>query len=228
MFDIAIIGLGPAGLEASRAALNKGLSVVAFEENELGGTCLNVGCVPTKSILHCAKTYADFKKASNLGLNCDTLPTLDWQKIIQRKDDIVSKFTKLLNSTLSKKLTLVKAHSELVLDNGILKIKAQNELYEAKNIIIATGSKPIELPNLAFDNKLILNSDDILALHTLPKSITIVGSGAIGSEWALILSMFGVEVKLVEKAPSLAPSFDIDIQKRIDRIFKQKIGRAHV
>lgn len=220
MYDLAIIGLGPAGLEAANIAIKNGLKVIAFEKNELGGTCLNVGCIPTKAILHCAGAYNEIKNCSNLGLCLNENPTFDWQKILNRKTNIVSKFTKTLNMLLSKKMTLIKADAEVVINDTDIEICAEDNFYQAKNILIATGSKPKELPQMKFDSKFILSSDDMYNLDKLPKSIAIVGSGAIGLEWAMILSNFDVEVTIIEKAPVLAPTFDVDIQKRLERILK--------
>ena len=100
MYDLAVIGLGPAGLEAVEVAVKNNLKVVAFEEKELGGTCLNVGCIPTKSLIHCAKLFNEISNASKLGINVAELPDFNFSKMLERKDDIVSKFTKTLNSSL--------------------------------------------------------------------------------------------------------------------------------
>ena len=220
MYDLAVIGLGPAGLEAIKVALKNDLKVVAFEDKELGGTCLNVGCVPTKAILHTAEILHCLKDSSKIGIDFFAKPTCNWANILDRKMDIVSKFTKTLNSSLPKKITLVKAKAELVLTDDEIQIVADDNIYEAKNIILATGSSPIELPNLKFDHKFIVSSDDVFKLEKLPKRVAIVGSGAIGLEWAKIFSEFDVETTLIEKAPSLAPAMDIDIQKRVERILK--------
>ncbi|MBQ4647191.1 MAG: NAD(P)/FAD-dependent oxidoreductase [Candidatus Gastranaerophilales bacterium] len=221
MYDLAVIGLGPAGLEAIQIATKNGLNVIAFEKNELGGTCLNVGCVPTKSILHASQLFSEISKCSKLGLNIFSAPGYNWQGILDRKIEIVNKFNKLLNMTISKKVKLVKAEAELFINYDNLEIYADDNVYQAKNIIVATGSEAIELPGLPFDGSFVINSDDLFKMYDLPKKIAIIGSGAIGLEWAKILSDFGVEVKLVEKAPVLAPVLDIDLQKRVERILKQ-------
>lgn len=219
MYDLAVIGLGPAGIEACQSAIENNLKVIAFEENRVGGTCLNVGCIPTKAILHSANIYKEIKNSKKTGLTCQNLE-FDWQEIIERKNNIVSKFNSAILQNLSKKIEIVNQKAELVIINDEILISAQDNIYEAKNIIIATGSKAKELKGLEFDHINILDSDDILELKTLPKSIAIVGSGAIGLEWGMILSTFGVEVTIIEKMDALAPAFDLDIQKRIERILK--------
>ena len=219
MFDLAVIGLGPAGLEVVDIAIRNGLKVVAFEECKLGGTCLNQGCIPTKSILHNAKLYSNINNASKFGFN-DIKADFSWQKILDRKDAIISKFNKALELALSKKITLINSKAELKYVDSNVQIISNNITYQAKNIIIATGSQPVEVKGLEFDHQFILNSDDMFKLSNLPQSIAIVGSGAIGLEWAKILSDFGVCVKLIEKASNLAPAMDVDIQKRVERILK--------
>ncbi|MBR3605945.1 MAG: NAD(P)/FAD-dependent oxidoreductase, partial [Candidatus Gastranaerophilales bacterium] len=220
MYDLAVIGLGPAGLEAVSIALKNNLKVVAFEKEELGGTCLNVGCIPTKTILHTSQLFKEINNSSNVGISLFSAADYNWQSILDRKTEIVNKFTKILNSQLSKNITLIKAEAQLNIDYDEVEIIANNETYKAKNVIVATGSKPIELPGLPYDGKFVINSDDFYKMQTLPKRITIVGSGAIGLEWAKILSDLNVEVKLVEKAPAIAPLLDVELQKRAERLLK--------
>lgn len=219
MFDIAIIGIGPAGLKAIELGLKNNLKIIAFEKQEVGGTCLNLGCIPTKSIVHCANLFKEMNSCSKVGLNAKEI-NFNWQEILNRKSNIISKFTKPLRQNLSKNITLINANAQIKIENGKPLIIANNQTFEAKNIIIATGTRPFELPNLKYDNDFIINSDDIFNLETLPNKITIVGSGAIGLEWANILSNFNVDVTILEKEENLSPASDIDIQKRIERILK--------
>ena len=221
MFDLAVVGLGPGGMEAVRIALKNNLSVIAFEKANIGGCCLNVGCIPTKAILHSAKTYLGTKKFDKIGLKLNGEIGFDWNKILDRKDEIVNKFKKASENALSKSMTLVKSEAELIVENGEVKIKADSSTYSAKNIIVSTGSIPRELPDLKFDGQSILSSDDLYNLKKLPKSLAIIGSGAIGIEWGFIMSAFGVETTIIEKMPSLCPSMDLEISKRIERILKQ-------
>lgn len=224
-FDLGIIGGGPAGYTAAFQARSKGLSVVLFEKDKVGGVCLNRGCIPTKAILHSAELYEEMKSATELGITAENL-SFDYSKVVERKDKIVEKLRKSLELSLKNSgIVVVNAEAKIpshTMKNGENQVFANEEIYECKKIITATGSKPRDFDGLRFDHKFILSSDDILNLKTLPKSIVIIGSGAIGIEWARILSAFDVEVTIVEMADHLLPLADIEVSKRVERIFKSK------
>lgn len=224
-FDLGIIGGGPAGYTAAFQARSKGLSVVLFEKDKVGGVCLNRGCIPTKAILHAAELYEEMKSATELGITAENL-SFDYSKVVERKDKIVEKLRKSLELSLKNSgVVVVNAEAKIpshTMKNGENQVFANEEIYECKKIITATGSKPRDFDGLRFDHKFILSSDDILNLKTLPKSIVIIGSGAIGIEWARILSAFDVEVTIVEMADHLLPLADIEVSKRVERIFKSK------
>lgn len=224
-FDLGIIGGGPAGYTAAFQARSKGLSVVLFEKDKVGGVCLNRGCIPTKAILHSAELYEEMKSATELGITAENL-SFDYSKVVERKDKIVEKLRKSLELSLKNSgVVVVNAEAKIpshTMKNGENQVFANEEIYECKKIITATGSKPRDFDGLRFDHKFILSSDDILNLKTLPKSIVIIGSGAIGIEWARILSAFDVEVIIVEMADHLLPLADIEVSKRVERIFKSK------
>lgn len=224
-FDLGIIGGGPAGYTAAFQARSKGLSVVLFEKDKVGGVCLNRGCIPTKAILHSAELYEEMKSATELGITAENL-SFDYSKVVERKDKIVEKLRKSLELSLKNSgVVVVNAEAKIpshTMKNGENQVFANEEIYECKKIITATGSKPRDFDGLRFDHKFILSSDDILNLKTLPKSIVIIGSGAIGIEWARILSAFDVEVTIVEMADHLLPLADIEVSKRVERIFKSK------
>lgn len=224
-FDLGIIGGGPAGYTAAFQARSKGLSVVLFEKDKVGGVCLNRGCIPTKAILHSAELYEEMKSATELGITAENL-SFDYSKVVERKDKIVEKLRKSLELSLKNSgVVVVNAEAKIpshTMKNGENQVFANGEIYECKKIITATGSKPRDFDGLRFDHKFILSSDDILNLKTLPKSIVIIGSGAIGIEWARILSAFDVEVTIVEIADHLLPLADIEVSKRVERIFKSK------
>lgn len=212
-YDIGIIGLGPAGHKMALLALKNGLSVVCFEKNFVGGTCLNVGCIPTKSILH--DSEASFEK--------------NWLEILERKNKIVEKFQKAVEKDLQNKGAVVifaEASVEKCAEKIIIKSGEQN--FEVQNLIIATGSKPQQIEGLKCDGEFLLNSNQVYNLNELPKSIAIVGSGAIGIEWARIFNNLGVETTIIEKAQALLPTSDIDVSKRLERIFKMKKIKFHL
>ena len=218
-FDLGIIGGGPAGYTAALYAAKNGKKVLLFEKEELGGTCLNRGCIPTKLFLHAAEIYQDIIDASKIGIITENV-TVDFAKISEHKDKTVAKLRKSLELMIKNAgITVIKSEAKLVSKNLIL--THENE-YQCKEVIVATGSKAKEIKGLEFDHKFILNSDDMLDLKQLPKRIVIVGSGAIGIEWARILSTFGVEVVIVELASRLVPLADWEISKRIERQFKMK------
>ena len=222
-FDLGIIGGGPAGYTAAFQARSKGLSVVLFEKDKVGGVCLNRGCIPTKAVLHSAELYEEMKSATELGITAENL-SFDYSKVVERKDKIVEKLRKSLELSLKNSgVVVVNAEAKIpshTMKDGENQVFANGEIYECKKIITATGSKPRDFDGLRFDHKFILSSDDILNLKTLPKSIVIIGSGAIGIEWARIFSNFGVETTIVELAPHLLPLADTEVSKRVERIFK--------
>lgn len=217
-FDLGIIGAGPAGYTTAFQARAKGLSVVLFEKDKAGGVCLNRGCIPTKAILHSAELYEEMKHASDLGINVDNV-SVDYAKVVERKNSIVEKLRKSLELSL-KNAGVTVINAEAYVEDG--KIIADGETYICGKIITATGSVPRDFEGLRFDHEFILSSDDILEMTTLPKSIAIIGSGAIGIEWARIFSAFGVEVSIIELAEHLLPLADIEVSKRVERIFKAK------
>lgn len=219
MFDIGIIGAGPAGYTAAIRASQKGLKVVLFEKRDIGGTCLNRGCIPTKTIMHCAKLYKEMQNCAKFGINAENI-SFDYSKVHERQVTVAEKIRKSLTS-LIKSYGIEIVEEEAIIENEHL-IKTKNGSYEVKNIIIATGSKPNTIKfNGNYPEGFVLTSDDILALDKLPESILIVGSGAIGVEWARILSAFNVKVSLVEMMSQLVPSADFEVSERLVRLFKK-------
>ena len=218
VYDLGIIGAGPAGYSAAIKAAQNGLSVILFEKEAMGGVCLNKGCIPTKTILHCSDLYKNLKKSEKFGLNTGEI-SYDYQKIFERKNEVVQKLQKSLTK-------LVQSHGvEICFSNAVIcpknRIKTGTDICECKNIIICTGAKPVQIKGLETDGKFILNSDDVLNLSELPENILIAGSGAIGVEWARIFSALDKNVTVIELADRLLPAADIDISKRIERLFKK-------
>lgn len=218
-FEYGIIGGGPAGYTAGMMLAKQGHSVVLFEKDKLGGTCLNRGCIPTKSLLHSSEVYKQILNASDYGFDIE-VKSFDFSKIAEKRDKTVEKIRKSLELAVKNSgVNIVYAEACVKDENTIL---ADGVEYKVSKIITAVGSKPRELKGLEFDGEFILNSDDVLKLDKLPKSVLIIGSGAIGIEWARIFSNFGGEVTVVELSEHLIPLADIEVSKRIERIFKQK------
>lgn len=218
-FEYGVIGGGPAGYTAAMNLAKQGHSVVLFEKDKLGGTCMNKGCIPTKSLLHSSELFADLKKAEEFGITSD-FSHLDFAKVAEKKDKTIEKIRKSLELAV-KNSGIQTVYTEACIKDKNT-IKTEEKEYTVGQIILAVGSKPKEIKGLEFDHKLILSSDDVLNLTALPKSVLIVGSGAIGTEWARIFSNFGTEVTIVELAEKLIPPADIEVSKRLERIYKQK------
>lgn len=217
-FDYGIIGGGPAGYTTAMLLAQKGKKVILFEKDKLGGTCLNRGCIPTKTFLHSSESFKKAQELEQFGISIN-YSDFKFEKVVQKKDLVVEKIRKSLELAVKNSgVKIINFEAKIIDDKTI----QADEEYKVEKIIYATGSKPREIKGLDFDGKFILNSDDILNLKELPKSVLIVGSGAIGIEWARIFSNFGVDVNIVELAEHLIPLADIEVSKRIERIFKQK------
>ena len=218
MFDIGIIGSGPAGYVSAIYASLKGMSVVLFEGQKTGGTCLNSGCIPTKATIFCSDLFKKLSKADKYGIIAQNI-NYDYSKIKNRRDEIVSKKNKSLEQ-------LLKSHKvELVFQNAILnkdnKIEADGKIYDCKNIIIATGSNTYLPKFFESENSNVHTSETLLNLEEIPQNIIIIGSGAIGVEWARIFAALKKDVTLVELAPNILPLADEEVSQRLERILKK-------
>lgn len=218
-FEYGVIGGGPAGYTAAMNLAKQGHSVVLFEKDKLGGTCMNKGCIPTKSLLHSSEVFANLKKAEEFGITSD-VSQFDFAKVAEKKDKTIEKIRKSLELAVKNSGVQTVYAQACIKDKNT--IKTEEKEYTVGQIILAAGSKPKEIKGLEFDHKFILSSDDVLNLTQLPKSVVIVGSGAIGTEWARIFTNFGSEVTIVELAEKLIPPADIEVSKRLERIYKQK------
>ena len=217
--NYGIIGGGPAGYTAGMNLAKQGHNVILFEKDKLGGTCLNKGCIPTKTLIHSSEVFANIKALNEFGIECD-LTKFNFSKVIEKKDNTMTKVRKSLELAVKNSgVKTIYAEASIKDKNTII---ADGEEYLVDKIIYAAGSKPKEIAGLEFDHEFILSSDDILNIQKLPKSILIIGSGAIGTEWARIFINFGVDVTIVELADKLIPPADIEVSKRIERIYKQK------
>ena len=225
-YDLIVIGSGPGGYSAAIRAGQYGLKAALVEKQpRLGGTCLLVGCIPTKSLLQTADVWQRFVHADQEGIVCEN-PRLDYSKVKDRKDGIVTRHSKGVEMLLKRaKVDRISGYATLQ-GGGKVEVKSDAgvQTLEAKNIIIATGSEARMIPGLEADPEFILTNIEILNLTAVPKSLIIIGAGAVGVEFASIFNRFGTEVTVVEMLPRIVPVEDEDISKELERNFrKQKI-----
>jgi len=230
IYDAAIIGSGPAGYTAAIRGAQLGLKVALIEaEKVLGGTCLHVGCIPTKALLFNAEIWDHLKHAEAYGITGIGTPQLNWSAVQQRKDGIVNKHTKGLEFLMKKnKVTTISGYGRLTgpAKDGIHTIEltaadgAKSEI-KTKNVVIATGSEARTLFNLKPDDRILTNIE-ILSIPEPPKSLIVIGAGAVGVEFSSIFRSFGTEVTIVEFLPRVVPVEDEEISKELTRLFKKR------
>lgn len=221
-YDIAVIGAGPGGYVAAISAAQRGAKVALIEKDALGGTCLNYGCIPTKTLFATAELRHKMNDAKAFGLTA-AAPEIDWQTVIARKDSVVQKLTKGIAGLMkAHKVTVINGAATLASRTEIeITSKKETQKISADKIIIASGSKPARPKAFPFDDTTVMDSTSLLARKELPKSIIIVGGGYIGCEFASILNAVGVDVTVVEMLPTLLNGADADVQKAISRRFKK-------
>ena len=217
MLDLIIIGAGPGGYEMAAEAAAQGLTVGIVERDLLGGTCLNRGCIPTKALCRNAEVVNLIKEAAQWGVTTGDF-TIDYATAFARKNEVVTQ--------LREGVAMLMGQPNITVINGEASFKdahtivVNTEQYEARNIVIATGSAPRGLPIEGAD--LCMTSDDILSMDTLPNSLCIVGGGVIGMEFAAIFQSFGVEVTVIEYCKEILPPFDKDIAKRLKTVLTKR------
>ena len=218
-YDISIIGGGPGGYVAAIKASQLGMKVALFEEDRLGGVCLNWGCIPTKSLLHSAEFI---EEAKHFGLDNDDLSKIALEKIVEKSRKASENLSKGVSSLMKKNkidVYAVKALPEI--ENNIFKIKTNDQTIESTNLILATGCKPKTIGETKFSD-LIWSSKEAMIPKFLPKNLSIIGSGAIGIEFASIYNALGSQVTVFESQDKILPQFDKDISIEAQKIFEKK------
>ena len=222
MYDVVIIGGGPGGYAAALYAHNFGLNVALVEKERVGGTCLLRGCIPAKSWLKTAEVYAHIKKAAEFGVNVGE-PSLDWGAALARKNNIVDGLVRGLGGLLkSRNVDVITGFGRLA-DGGV-EVAAedgQTRRLETENVIVATGSKPRSIPGYDFDGEHVVSSNEALDWKERPNRVAIIGAGAIGSEFAQILSSTGSEVHLFEMLDQVIPGAEPEAAKALTRELKK-------
>jgi dihydrolipoamide dehydrogenase len=218
--DVAILGGGNGGYAAALRAVQLGLTVTLVEKGKVGGTCLHVGCIPTKALLHSADLMESFKKAGDFGVVAEPA-TVDWPKVVSRKEFVVSKHFKGLTALLkAKKITVVEGRGRLS-SPATLDVE-DGETIEAGAVILASGSYARSLPFVDIDGEAFITSDHALSLEAMPKSVIVVGAGAVGLEFASVFASFGATVTVVEALPRIAPGEDEEVSKEVQRQFEKR------
>ena len=225
MFDVTIIGSGPGGYVAAIRAGQLGLRTAIVEKDKnLGGTCLLRGCIPTKALLHTADVLEEFKHASSIGVTASGV-SLDFSQAQKNKNKIVLKGSKGVEFLMKKNKVQVFKGTAHIDGPGRITVTAgdgSTQQIETRNIIIATGSVPRSLPNLPIDGQQIITSDEILELTEVPKSLIVLGAGAVGVEFASMYARFGSDVTIIELLPRLLPIEDEEISAILAKAFKKQ------
>jgi dihydrolipoamide dehydrogenase len=223
-YDVVVIGSGPGGYAAAIRCAQKGASTAVIEKSFVGGTCLNCGCVPSKTLLASAHTLLTFKNANLMGIDVGA-PTPNWPKIQARKDAIVTAFRKGVTGLIGSNKVKIIPGKGIVTAPGRIKVESESETSEivAGKIILATGSRSIEIPGILFDGQTVISSKEALELQQIPQSMVIVGGGVIGCEMACVYATMGTKVTIVEALTRLIPMEDEWVGRLIEREFK-KLG----
>lgn len=216
--DLLVLGGGPAGYSSAIRARQLGKQVVVAEKASIGGTCLNRGCIPTKSLLASANFYRNLNFAQSYGVQL-VVENLDYKQVIHKKDQTVANLLAGLDFLLTRReIEVVSGEARFISTH---EVQVENQAFSADKIIIATGTKSMDLPGLKTDGQFILNSDQMLAVDTLPKSLAIIGGGVIGCEFATIFAAYGVEVTIIELMDQLLPHEDREVSQALLREFKK-------
>ncbi len=223
-YDVIVLGSGPGGYPAAIRSSQLGKKVAIVERESLGGICLNWGCIPTKALLKSAQVFEYAKHAADYGINISN-PSPNFETVIRRSRGVADKMSKGIQFLMKKnKIDVIMGSGKLV-GQGKLEVTAPDnskKVLEAKNIIIATGGRTRELPSMPIDGKKIIGYREAMVLPTLPKSMIVCGSGAIGSEFAYFYNSIGTKVTIVEFMPRIVPVEDEEVSKELEKQFKKQ------
>ncbi|GHT12977.1 dihydrolipoyl dehydrogenase [Bacteroidia bacterium] len=224
MYDIVILGAGPGGYEAALRAAHLGFKVALIEREAVGGTCLNCGCIPTKTLLKSAHVMHSVQHAAEFGIALSAAPSIDFGKVMARSQEVVQTLRKGIHFLLQKQgVTQIAGTGKLVSPTAV-QVQATDgstQLVEAQRIIIATGARPRSIPAFPIDEKTVISSRQALNISELPSTMVVIGSGAIGCEMAYFYAAMGVQVTLVEALPNIAPLCDVEVSRQLDRSLRK-------
>jgi dihydrolipoamide dehydrogenase len=222
-YDVIVIGAGPGGYVAAIRAAQLGLKTAIVERQYMGGVCLNIGCIPTKALLHSADLLEEAREGARFGVMIENI-SLNWDAVMKNKDQVIKQMTGGVSFLMKKNKIDVHMGTATIVDRGNVRVTGsdgQEKTLSTKNIIIATGARARDLPQIgaAFDEDRILSSTGALSLKEVPKSLLVVGAGAIGCEFASAYRTFGAEVTLVEMLPRIVPLEDEEISAELTKAF---------
>jgi len=223
-YDVIVIGSGPGGYVTAIRSAQLGLKTAVVEKSELGGVCLNWGCIPTKSLLKSAQVFEYLTHAEDYGVSIEGKAKADFPKMVERSRGVADGMSKGIQFLLKKnKIDHLKGYGKLIAKGSVevTDDKDKASTYKAKHIILATGARSRELPNLPIDGKKIIGYRQAMVLDKQPESMVVVGSGAIGSEFAHFYNTIGTKVTLVEFLPNIVPLEDEEVSKTLERSFKK-------
>lgn len=246
-YDVVIIGGGPGGYAAALYGASKGLNIALVEEGKLGGTCLNVGCIPAKQLLEVASVYRTVLDSGEFGISTgEDKPACDWSVVMARKEKVISRLVSGLSTLLGHRKVTVYSGTGTLCGQGMVQVASSKEeddstsdgdsntktgnvvkTISAPSIILATGSKPRTIPGFEVDGKLVMTSDEVLSLAELPNTVAVIGGGAIGCEFASMMADVGVKVTLLEALPTLLSGCDTDVIKMVERSFRKRRIEVH-
>lgn len=227
-YEVAVLGAGPGGYVAAIACAQLGMKTVVIEKDAVGGTCLNRGCIPTKSLLHCAELYRDAKESAEFGITAENV-SFDYAKVAARKDFVVKTNVRGIEGLFrGNKVTLVRGTGVFKDAHTIEVSGPEPQTVTFDKAIIATGSFPSKIPIPGVDLPGVMDSDGFLALTEMPKSAVVIGGGVIGIEFASIMNAFGCDVSIVEMMPEILPGMDTDISSTMRGLLEKKGVRFHL
>lgn len=219
-FDLIIIGAGPGGYVAAVRAAQLGLKTAVIEKDKPGGVCLNWGCIPSKNLIHQAEVFHSLKEMESVGVSVDR-STLDYARVQANSRQVVKTLTGGVSGLLNKNKIETIQGTARITGRGEVTVNGTDE-YQARNIMVATGSRPMQVPGFEFDEQQILSSSGVLDMKELPESMVILGAGAIGCEFAYVMNCFGVKVTLVELMDHILPTEDFETCAVLEKCFKRQ------
>lgn len=228
-FDLIIIGAGPGGYVAAIKAAKLGLKTAVVEDRRVGGTCLNRGCIPAKAMIHASSLYREMQEGERFGIFASDI-RFDYEKILTYKEETTQKLVQGVEQLLEGNgVTLLKGKGTLLADKSVCVVsEGEEKVYQAKNVILAAGSKPLVLPIPGMDLPGVLTSDELFRLREMPKSLIVIGGGVISVEFATVFAALGCKVTILEAMPRLVPNMDKEISQNLKMILKKRGIDIHV